>query len=140
MLTSLSKEGFARTPPAYAPESDHIYTVGGSFNYIVDGENITVPLLPTPITVRQDPSLLVHYFLDRYVQGDNPLTEAREPSAPFTLGVAVKNAGYGTAHSLRISSGQPEIIDNERGLLITFMIIDASMGRQSISPSLTVMF
>ena len=123
-----------------APETDHIYTVGGSFNYVVDGENITVPLLPTPITVRPDPSLLVHYFLDRYVQGDDPLTEAREPSAPFTLGVAVKNAGYGTAHSLRISSGQPEIIDNERGLLITFMIIGANMGRQSISPSLTVMF
>ena len=123
-----------------APETDRIYTVGGSFNYIVDGENITVPLLPTPITVRPDPSLLVHYFLDRYVQGDDPLTEAREPSAPFTLGVAVKNAGYGTAHSLRISSGQPEIIDNERGLLITFMIIGASMGRQSISPSLTVTF
>ena len=78
--------------------------------------------------------------MDRYVQGDDPLTEAREPSAPFTLGVAVKNAGYGTAHSLRIASGQPEIIDNERGLLITFMIIGANMGRQSISPSLTVMF
>jgi hypothetical protein len=123
-----------------APETNQIYTVGGSFNYIVDGENITVPLLPTPITVRPDPSLLVHYFLDRYVQGDDPLTEAREPSTPFTLGVAVKNAGYGTAHSLRISSGQPEIIDNERGLLITFMIIGANMGRQSISPSLTVMF
>ena len=123
-----------------APETNQIYTVGGSFNYIVDGENITVPLLPTPISVRPDPSLLVHYFLDRYVQGDDPLTEAREPSSPFTLGVAVKNAGYGTAYSLRISSGQPEIIDNERGLLITFMIIGANMGRQSISPSLTVMF
>ena len=123
-----------------APEADQVYNVGGSFNYIVDGENITVPLLPTPITVRPDPSLLVHYFLDRYVQGDDPLTEAREPSAPFTLGVAVRNAGYGTAHSLRISSGQPEIIDNERGLLITFMIIGANMGSQSISPSLTVTF
>ena len=123
-----------------APETNQIYTVGGSFNYIVDGENITVPLLPTPISVRPDPSLLVHYFLNRYVQGDDPLTEAREPSSPFTLGVAVKNAGYGTAYSLRISSGQPEIIDNERGLLITFMIIGANMGRQSISPSLTVMF
>ena len=123
-----------------APDADHIYTVGGSFNYIVGGENITVPLLPTPITVRPDPSLIVHYFLERNVQGDDPLTEAREPSVPFTLGVAVKNVGYGIAHSLRISSGQPEIIDNESELLIAFRIIGTNVGRQSISPSLTVTF
>ena len=123
-----------------APDADHIYTVGGSFNYIVGGENITVPLLPTPITVRPDPSLTVHYFLERNVQGDDPLTEAREPSVPFTLVVAVKNVGYGVAHSLRISSGQPEIIDNESELLIAFRIIGTNVGRQSISPSLTVTF
>ena len=123
-----------------APDSDHIYNVGGSFMYTVGGENITVPLLPTPITVRPDPSLLVHYFLERYVQGDDPLTEATEPSSPFTLGVAIRNSGYGTAHDLRLSSSQPEVIDNERGLLITFMIIGARMGRQSINPSLTVTF
>ena len=123
-----------------APDSNRIYNVGGSLNYIVGGENITFPLSPTPITVMPDPSLLVHYFWERYVVADNPLTDVVEPSVPFTLGVAVKNAGYGTAYSLQISSAQPEIIDNERGLLISFMIIGANIGGERASPSLTVRF
>ena len=52
----------------------------------------------------------------------------------------MRNAGHGTAHSLKITSGQPEIIENERGLLINFMIIGANVGNEAISPSLTVMF
>ena len=123
-----------------APDADHVYNVGGSFSYLLDGENITVPFLPTPITVRPDPSLLVHYFWERYVVGDDPFTDDVEPSAPFTLGVAIKNAGYGTAYSLQISSAQPEIIENEKGLLINFMIIGANIGSESASPSLTVTF
>ena len=123
-----------------APESDKSYDVGGILRYSLDGENITIPLLPTVITVRPDPSLLVHYFWERYVVGDDPFTDEVEPSVPFTLGVAVKNAGFGTAYSLQITSGQPQIIENERGLLVNFMIIGASIGSGSISPSLTVMF
>ena len=106
----------------------------------MNGDNITIPLLPTLITVRPDPSLRVHYLWERYVVGDNPFTDGIEPSVPFTLGVAVRNAGHGTAHSLKITSGQPEIIENERGLLINFMIIGANVGNEAISPSLTVMF
>ena len=123
-----------------APDSNRIYNVGGSLSYLLGSENITVPLSPTPITVTPDPSLLVHYFWERYVVADNPFTDVVEPSVPFTLGVAVKNAGYGTAYSLQISSAQPEIIDNERGLLITFMIIGANIGGERASPSLTVGF
>ena len=123
-----------------APESDQSYDVGGTLRYSLDGENITIPLLPTVITVRPDPSLLVHYFWERYIVGDDPFTDEVEPSVPFTLGVAVKNAGHGTAYSLQITSGQPEIIENEKGLLINFMIIGANIGSENISPSLTVMF
>ena len=123
-----------------APDSDRIYNVGGSFSYLLNGENITVPLFPTPIVVTPDPSLLVHYFWERNVVGDDPFTETVEPSVPFTLGVAIKNAGYGTAYSLQISSAQPEIIDNERGLLIHFMIIGSRIGSESAAPSLKVMF
>ena len=123
-----------------APDSNRIYNVGGSLSYLVGSENITVPLSPTPITVTPDPSLLVHYFLERHVVADNPFTDVVEPSVPFTLGVAVKNAGFGTANSLQISSAQPEIIDNERGLLISFMIIGANIGSERATPSLTVRF
>ena len=48
-----------------APRTDHVYTVGGNLRYTVDNENITIPLLPTLITVTPDPSLLVHYFWGR---------------------------------------------------------------------------
>ena len=123
-----------------APDSDHIYNVGGSLNYFLGNDNITVPLSPAPITVRPDPSLLVHYFFERYVVADDPFTDVIEPSVPFTLGVIVKNAGYGTAYNLQIVSSQPEIIDNERGLLINYMIIGANIGGERASPSLTANF
>ena len=123
-----------------APESDQSYDVGGMLRYSLDGENITIPLVPAVVTVTPDPSLLVHYFWERFVVGDDPFTDEVEDSVPFTLGVAVKNAGHGVASSLQITSGQPEIIENERGLLINFMIIGAMIGNGSIEPSLTVMF
>ena len=123
-----------------APQSDRTYDIGGILRYSLDNENITIRLLPAFITVTPDPSLLVHYFWEKFVIGDDPFTDEVENSVPFTLGVAVKNAGYGTASSLQITSGQPEIIENEKGLLINFNIIGAFIGNEMFSPSLTVMF
>ena len=120
--------------------SSRAYNVGGMLFYILDGKNITIPLLPTLITIIPDPALLVHYFWEKNVIGDDPFTDEIEPSVPFTLGVAVRNAGYGTASSLQITSGQPEIIENSKGLLVNFMIIGANIGSESITPSLTVTF
>ena len=123
-----------------APTENRNYDVGGSFSYVSNGDNVTVPLLPTRITVAPDPSLIIHYFWEKFVSGDNPFTEEREPSIPFALGVAIHNAGYGTAMNLRITSGQPEIIENEKGLLVTFKIIGTRIGGESVTPSLTVNF
>ena len=123
-----------------APTENREYDIGGSFSYVSDGGNITVPLLPTRITVAPDPSLIIHYFWEKYVIGDNPFTDEREPSVPFALGVAIHNAGYGTAMNLRITSGQPEIIENEKGLLVTFKIIGTMVGSESVTPSLTANF
>ena len=123
-----------------APTENRLYDIGGSFSYVSSGENITVPLLPTRITVAPDPSLIIHYFWEKYVIGDNPFTDDREPSVPFALGVAIHNAGYRTAMNLRITSGQPEIIENEKGLLVTFKIIGTRLGGESVTPSLTVNF
>ena len=123
-----------------APVTSRAYDVGGTLFYTLNGRNISIPLLPTKITVIPDPSLLVHYFLEKNAIGDNPLTDEIEPSVPFTLGIAVRNAGYGTASSLQITSGQPEIIENSNGLLVNFMIIGATIGSESITPSLTVTF
>ena len=85
-----------------APKSDRTYDVGGILRYSLDNENITIRLLPAPIIVTPDPSLLVRYFWERNVIGDDPFTDEIENSVPFTLGVAVKNAGYGTASSLQM--------------------------------------
>ena len=123
-----------------APTDDQDYNVGGTLTYFVNNENISVPLLPTRITVMPDPSLVIHYFWEKYVIGDNPFTEEREPSVPFALGVAIHNAGYGVAMNLHITSGQPEIIENEKGLLVTFKIIGVNIGSESVNPSLAVDF
>lgn len=63
-----------------------------------------------------------------------------EPSIPFTLGLLITNDGHGTARDTRITSGQPEIIDNEKGLLIKFRIIGAQLDDQPVSSSLAVTF
>ena len=123
-----------------APTENRNYDIGGSFSYVSSGGNITIPLLPTRITVAPDPSLIIHYFWEKFVIGDNPFTDETEPSVPFALGVAIHNGGYGTAMNLRITSGQPEIIENEKGLLVTFKIIGTRIGGESVSPSLTVNF
>ncbi|VDI45120.1 Hypothetical predicted protein [Mytilus galloprovincialis] len=124
-----------------APQEDTLYDVGGRLSYRVGGSNFSVPLLPDTITVKPNPSLVVHYFHEKYVRGDDPLTtDVAGPIIPFSLAVSVTNAGFGTARALRISSAQPEIIENEKGLLITFKIIGAQLGNNQIAPSLSVDF
>lgn len=123
-----------------APEDDTLYDIGGRLSYSVGGSHFSVPLLPDTVTVKANPSLVVHYFHEKYIQGDNALTPEIEPSIPFSLAVMVMNNGYGIARALKITSGQPEIIENEKGLLITFKIIGAQLGNNSIAPSLAVNF
>jgi hypothetical protein len=50
----------------------------------------------------------------------------------------MNNTGAGTAKNVRITSGQPKIVENEKGLLIDFVIIGTKVGARSYSPSLTV--
>ncbi len=122
-----------------APSAPVQYAVGGFFAYTVDGQRVTVPLFPVPITVLPNPSLALKYFLERLVFADDPFTAEVEPSLPFTLGLHVQNAGAGTARNVRITSSQPQIIENVQGA-IDFRIIGAQVGIQPVSPSLTVDF
>ena len=57
------------------------------------------------------------------VFADDPNTPEVEPTIPFVLGTLVRNAGNGTAFDFRVVSGQPEIVENDRGLLIEFELI-----------------
>ncbi|MDL2321916.1 Ig-like domain-containing protein, partial [Desulfosarcina sp. OttesenSCG-928-B08] len=123
-----------------APEVPTVYSIGGTLRYISpeNGEEITVPLYPSAITVYPDALLELHYFQQRDVIGDDPFTEDIEPSEAFALGLLVSNTGNGTAQNLSITSAQPKIIENEKGLLIDFQIIGTRVGDQEASPSLGV--
>lgn len=124
------------------PGSEAIfYEVGGTFSYELDGFNITVPLWPDSIEVFPDPKLFLRYFWEEEVFGDDPFTEnVIEPSVPFVLGVQVINSGFGAARDVRLSSGQPEIIENEKGLLVSFGISSSDVNGLDATPSLTVDF
>jgi hypothetical protein len=97
-------------------------------------------LFPVAITVYPNPSLHLKYFLETTVYSDDPFTEEVEPAIPFSLGLMVTNEGAGEAKDLTIKSAQPEIVENEHGLLIDFLIVGTQVGFDQISPSLTVNF
>lgn len=73
------------------------------------------------------------------MSSDDPLTpEVVEPAVAFPLSVAVRNDGFGTARDLRVLSSQPEIVDNEKGLLVDFRIVGAARGVEQIENTLQV--
>ncbi len=115
------------------------YFASGHLSYLDNGVPVNVDLQPATITVLPQPELFVDYFWQRDVFGDDPFTTEVEPSQPFELDVIVNNQGAGTAHDLRIDSAQPQIIDNDKGLLINFQIIATQIFGEddNLTPSLT---
>ncbi len=120
--------------------SDTVYFVGGSISYTQGGVLFSIPVTPSRITVKPDAALYLKYFHQRDVFSDDPFTVPVEPSQPFSLAVMVENRGAGAARRLSITSAQPEIVDNEKGLLIDFQIIGTEVAGQNLSPSLSADF
>ncbi|WP_309385876.1 MBG domain-containing protein [Cerasicoccus frondis] len=123
-----------------APESDTVYTIGGLLQYDQDGNTISVPVETVEVTVMPDASLYLEYYHQRDVVSDDPFTSVVEPAIPYQLAVIVENRGYGAARSLSITSAQPEIVDNEKGLLIDFQIIATQVAGENLIPSLNADF
>ena len=124
-----------------APETATQYSIGGTLSYNDNGKQVTVPLLSTPITVYPQAELYLDYFHQRDVFADDPFTnDIIETSVPYSLAVLLRNEGKGEAKNLKITSGQPKIIDNEKGLLVDFQIIGSEVNGTGVSPSLTVNF
>lgn len=131
-----------------APAAPTQYRVGGTLRYRQGDQTLTIALVPATITVRPDAALTLKYFHQRDVVSDDPFTGLIEPSEPYTLAVLIQNSGAGAARNLSITSAQPQIVDNEKGLLIDFQIIasesvDFTSGRgvvRELTPSLTVNF
>ena len=123
-----------------APTGPTQLFVGGTLRFTQDGTPVAIPLAPAPITVYPLPQLALDYFHQRDVFADDPFTDEVEPSLPYSLAVMVRNTGLGTARNLHITSAQPQIVDNEKGLLIDFKILATEVAGQNITPSLTVDF
>ncbi|WP_218653149.1 ELWxxDGT repeat protein [Nostoc sp. TCL26-01] len=124
-----------------APEIATQYSIGGTLSYKENGSQVTVSLLSAPITVYPQAELYLDYFHQRDVFADDPFTnDVIETSVPYSLAVLVRNQGKGDAKNLKITSGQPKIIDNEKGLLVDFQIIGSEVNGTGVSPSLTVDF
>jgi hypothetical protein len=116
------------------------FFVGGHFSYALNGNQVQVPLEGVRITVYPDAALDLQYFHERDVFSDDPFTAEVEPAQPYALAVLVKNRGAGAAKSLKIGSGQPQIVSNEKGLLIDFTLIGASLEGTNTANSLALDF
>ncbi|MDY0177020.1 MAG: YDG domain-containing protein [Lentisphaeria bacterium] len=118
-----------------APISSKTYFFGGLLSYTnpFSDETATIELNAVPLEVFPGPRLQMHYFLQRDILGDDPLTEAIEPSYPAELSVMVYNPGFGDAKNFRIDSGQPEITGNDKGLLIDFALWDYDLNESVLN-------
>jgi len=120
------------------------YDIGALLAGSIYGEEIdpaVLEVIPDTITVKPEPQLEITYFQPRDVDGDNPFTpDIVETPVPFTLGVLVKNVGYGQANKVTIDSEQPRIVENVQGLLVVPKLLDARIGDEPLSgtPTLTL--
>lgn len=127
-------------PDAAPTEAPVRYFVGGIIEYRQGDVTVRMPIARVPITVLPIPQLVLQYFHERDVRSDDPFTVPVEPSIPYSLAVLVNNRGAGTARDLRITSSEPKIIENEKGLLIDFDLIATEVAGQNLLPSLTAAF
>ena len=114
-----------------APTAPVNYSFGGRIIYVdpSSGDTVSADLYPVTLTVNPSPDLQIDYFMQRNILADDALTLDRvEPSVPAALGVRIDNQGYGDAKNVKLETAQPEIVDNEKGLLIDFSIIGSSLN------------
>jgi hypothetical protein len=123
-----------------APTEPVRYLVSGRLTYTLDGVEVSLPFSPVTITVLPTPRLTLKYFHQRDVFSDDPFTDVVEPAIPYSLAVMVQNNGAGEARNFSITSAQPKIIDNEKGLLVDFQIITTHVAGHPLQPSLAANF
>ena len=113
-------------PTKYAaPTAPKDYTFGGTLSYLdpFTGLEVTRDLFPATMTVIPSPNLEMDYFMQRDILGDDPLTkDVVEPMVPSEFSLLIHNIGAGDATNVRMTTKQPEITDNEKGLFVDFQI------------------
>lgn len=118
-------------PTRYAaPENNKVYNIGGTLSYIdpFTGLEVTRTLTPVAITVKPSPVMNLTYFMQRDIKGDDPLTEEIEPCEEAEFSLLIHNIGYGDATNVRMVTNQPEIVENEKGLLIDFELMSSQLN------------
>ena len=119
-------------PTKYAaPTTPVVWKFGGTLSYIdpFTGLEVTRELYPVPMTVKPSPELDLTYFMQRDVYGDDPLTlDVVEPMKPAEFALLINNKGYGDATNVKMVTQQPEIIENEKGLMIDFELISSQVN------------
>ncbi|MGJ5641376.1 T9SS type A sorting domain-containing protein [Formosa sp. S-31] len=116
-----------------APEVTKSYSFGGILSYFDPeiGEVVKISLNPVTLEVNPSPDLVLHYFMQRDILGDDPLTDdIVEPSLPAELSLMIQNDGYGLAKNVNVESMQPKIVENEKGLLIDFEMIGSNFNNE----------
>lgn len=117
-------------PTKYAaPENLTTYSFGGTLSFKDGSTTQNRSLYPVSLPVKPSPELDLTYFMQRDVYGDNPLTpDVVEPVIPAEFSVLIHNKGKGDANNVRMITKKPEIVENEKGLLIDFDIISSSLN------------
>ena len=127
-------------PTKYAaPDTLTTYSFGGNLYFReADSEEIMVRnLYPVKLQVKPAPELDLTYFMQRDIYGDNPLTkDVVEPIVPAEFSVMIRNNGNGDATNVRMLTKQPEIVENEKGLLIDFAIVSSSLNGKDVALAL----
>lgn len=120
-----------------APTEPQQYSFGGTLTYIdpFTGLEVTRDLYPVVLTVKPSPELDLTYFMQRDVYGDDPLTEEVEPVVPAEFALLINNKGNGDATNVRLVTQQPQITENEKGLLIDFQLVSSQVNGEAATLS-----
>lgn len=116
-----------------APTDQKQWSFGGVLSYIdpFTNQEVRRELYPVTLTVSPSPLLDLDYFIQRNIYGDDPLTkDTVEAMVPAEFALIINNKGAGEALSVRMTTRQPQIVDNEKGLAVNFSIIGSSLNGQ----------
>lgn len=115
-----------------APTVETRYAFGGTLSYVdpFTGLEVTRDLTPITLTVKPSPNLDLTYFMQRDIKGDDPLTKEVEPSEEAEFSLLINNLGYGDATNVKMSTNQPEIVDNDKGLKVKFELMSSQLNGQ----------
>ena len=114
-----------------APTTPRKYTFTGVISYMdpFTGMEVIRDLVPSTLTVNPSPNLDLTYFMQRDIYGDDPLTQdVIEPCRPAEFALVINNKGYGDATNVKMVTNQPEIVENEKGLLIDFELLSSQLN------------